>query len=531
MEIEPMKANRNILVGLTVLGGFIGFNFARAQSTSLSLQTINTAQPAPDSIIQLTADSLGLPLIPPGALPRSGTFWLMTPGGLSAPYPFPPQGFLPTYAIAGNGEFIVDGTGGQVALSTRRNGPMAANTTVGSALEFQATSVIDLVNMVQGAQVSQMMQSMDMGVPMIGDGGSGTNDYQSTFTVPVFTTNNLWLEITRKTNTQTGLTAYLTIHKPWNDTNLFHDLYFTTNLTAPNQWGFVMRCPYTNAVVTDLTSPVGFFRLGPATNGDLTVTNDLTPLQMAQLLVPPWVTVTNVTYAGADEARGAFAGGNGCGLPIDSGVILSTGDINNAIGPNNDIGLDSLNLGQTNDADLDKLVGGGPTHDAAVLQFDIVSANTFTMQFQYVFASEEYPEWISAYNDPMAIFVSTNRVGTNWINSITNDIALVPDATNLPVSVNTINGGYFRNGSTIQAPTNAQYYVDNHDPSDSAMPPYAVAAPVFNIQYDGMTVLLTAQTNISANVAYHVKIAIADYGDQYYDSAVFIKAWSPNEYQ
>ncbi|MGB8369560.1 MAG: choice-of-anchor L domain-containing protein [Limisphaerales bacterium] len=39
-----------------------------------------------------------------------------------------------------------------------------------------------------------------------------------------------------------------------------------------------------------------------------------------------------------------------------------------------------------------------------------------------------------------------------------------------------------------------------------------------------MTVLLTAQTNISANVAYHIKIAVADYGDDWYDSAVFITA-------
>ena len=32
-------------------------------------------------------------------------------------------------------------------------------------------------------------------------------------------------------------------------------------------------------------------------------------------------------------------------------------------------------------------------------------------------------------------------MGTNWINSITNDFALMPGTTNVPVSVNTINGG------------------------------------------------------------------------------------------
>jgi hypothetical protein len=341
------------------------------------------------------------------------------------------------------------------------------------------------------------------------------------------------------TNSSVGWTASLTIHPPWNDTNLFHDLYYTTSLDAPIQWNFVMRCIYTNVVAPDLCSPIGFFRLGPATNGNLTVSTNATPQQLAQLLVPPWVTVANAKYTGTNAARGAFAGGNGCGLPIDSGVILATGYITNAIGPNSNSGQNGWNgttspsnLGQPGDTNLSSLVGGGLTYDAAVLEFDIISTNSFTLQFQYLFASEEYPEWIgtppNGFNDPMAIFVSTNLVGTNWVNSITNDFALVPGTTNMPVSVNTINGGWFQGGYTNSFPTNAQYYVDNHDPYPySAVPPYGISAPAFNIQYDGMTVLLTAQALISANVTNHVKIAIEDYGDQYYDSAVLLKAWSP----
>ena len=257
----------------------------------------------------------------------------------------------------------------------------------------------------------------------------------------LFTTNDLWLQINSVTNNGVGWTANLTIYPPWNDTNLFHDLYYTTDLDAPIQWDFVMRCVYTNVLVPDLCSPIGFLRLGPATNGDLTVTTNATPQQLAQLLVPPWVTVANATYTGTNVARGTFAGGNGCGLPIDSGVILSSGPITNAIGPNTDDGWTALvngssDLGQPGDADLSSLVGGGTTKDAAVLEFDIISTNSFTLQFQYIFASEEYPEFIgqppNGYNDPMAVFVSTNRVGTNWINSITNDFALVPGTTQRP---------------------------------------------------------------------------------------------------
>ena len=37
-------------------------------------------------------------------------------------------------------------------------------------------------------------------------------------------------------------------------------------------------------------------------------------------------------------------------------------------------------------------------------------------------------------------------------------------------------------------------------------------------------VLLTARTEISPGVIYHVRIALADYGDATYDPAVFIRA-------
>jgi hypothetical protein len=124
----------------------------------------------------------------------------------------------------------------------------------------------------------------------------------------------------------------------------------------------------------------------------------------------------------------------------------------------------------------------------------------------------------------MAIFVSTNYDGTNWIIAPSNNIALVP-GTNTSVSVSSINGGYADSGGIIIEPSNPEYYVDNWDRSFSAAPPYAASAPVFNVQYDGMTVLLKAKFWISANVTNHIKIAIEDYKDPDWDSAVFIRQW------
>lgn len=60
---------------------------------------------------------------------------------------------------------------------------------------------------------------------------------------------------------------------------------------------------------------------------------------------------------------------------------------------------------------------------------------------------------------------------------------------------------------------------------------------MFNVQYDGMTILLKTDTPIPANVTVHVKIAIADFAetddgqdnDRFYDSAILLQAWSPDQ--
>ncbi len=269
----------------------------------------------------------------------------------------------------------------------------------------------------------------------------------SGFHTMTITTNDLSVELNGLSHLGTEWTADLTIHPPWNDTNLTYDLFRTENLGSPEGWRLLRRCLTTNVTVSGLPEAREFFAVGH-TNGVLSVSTNVTAQEMAELLVPPFVTVTNAVYTGSVVARGTFTGGNGCGLPIESGVILSSGWITNAIGPNTDNGFTAAgdhgargsNLTQPGDKDLDTIVGGDGSLDAAVLEFDILSSNSSTLRFQYVFTSEEYPEYIAPYNDPLAIFVSTNRVGTNWINSITNDLALVPGTGNLPVSVNTING-------------------------------------------------------------------------------------------
>ena len=154
-------------------------------------------------------------------------------------------------------------------------------------------------------------------------------------------------------------------------------------------------------------------------------------------LVGSGVTVSNVTFAGAPVAAGTFTGGTGI-VGFESGIVLGTGRVQTVDaasscskgveGPNA-CDSNSTGNGTAGDAALDPLASF-PTADAAVLEFDFVPAEA-TLNFDYVFASDEYNEYANTtFNDVFAFFVN----GTNC--------AVVPGTSPAEaVSINTINGG------------------------------------------------------------------------------------------
>jgi hypothetical protein len=218
----------------------------------------------------------------------------------------------------------------------------------------------------------------------------------------------------------------------------------------------------------------------------VTTTSGVTADKLAQALTGAGITITNVTVTGAPNAIGTFTGGTADGLSIDAGVIMSSGDIKNAVGPNTSEGT-TTSLGTAGDAQLDTLVAPLKTHDAIVLEFDAVTV-TNSFSIRYIFASEEYKEYVgSQFNDVFAFLVD----GQN--------IALVP-GTSQPVAVNTINH--------IQ---NSGFYNDN--PANSGF---------FGTAFDGFTSELTAYAVVEPNVPHHIKLAIADTSDFVLDSAVFL---------
>jgi hypothetical protein len=107
------------------------------------------------------------------------------------------------------------------------------------------------------------MRAMDVsGPPNPGGADDGTNAYSPN--IPAYftpTTNDLWLQITGKTNAM----AYLVIHPPWNVTNGVYDLLYTTNLAPAIRWQWLLRTDpgQTNLVVSNATDSQGFYRLAP----------------------------------------------------------------------------------------------------------------------------------------------------------------------------------------------------------------------------------------------------------------------------
>jgi hypothetical protein len=274
---------------------------------------------------------------------------------------------------------------------------------------------------------------------------------------------------------------------------------------------------------------VFFFALltSQALNAQLTVDATQPINAVIQNLLGPNVQFSNVTFSGDADQIGLF-NSTTSNLPFPTGVVMGTGGISNAIGPN-DSGSSSItgeNFGAT-DADLDEL--DGLTHnDAAILEFDFVSAGT-SVSFDYVFASEEYPEFTGAggncgnVSDVFGFFLSGPGIVGTFSNASVN-IALIPGTTQF-VSINNLNAGCDGLAALGEADCNyCQYYINN---GDGFTPPFSTD-PNY-IQYDGMTVVLTATyENMVCGQTYHIKLAIADVSDTSWDSAVFLKEGSFN---
>jgi len=228
---------------------------------------------------------------------------------------------------------------------------------------------------------------------------------------------------------------------------------------------------------------------------ELSINTNASALQMADAIFGDSVTIVSASYSGDDDSSGIFSGGDATSpgvVPSDSGVILSTGnakDFTNSSGQANQDTNTSTNTGSgffntdAPDSDFDAIAGVS-TYDASYMDVTFIpDGDVMTMQF--VFASDEYPEYSSSvYNDIVAV----------WINGEYVELEVGTGDTSV---------------TNVNQSENVNLYVDNTNDD-------------YNTEMDGFTLTMTLTIPVNAGEENDIRIGIADTSDSSYDSSLLI---------
>ncbi len=237
------------------------------------------------------------------------------------------------------------------------------------------------------------------------------------------------------------------------------------------------------------------------------------------------VQVNSIIFDGDPRSVGLFENG-ATYIGLDRGILMSTGFAESAENENMEFGVAggvTSNMDVV-DEDLQALI---PVDVKDISKFEIsFIPESDTITFRYVFASEEYPEFVcSEFNDVFGFFITgPNPDGGNYD---AENIALVPDPNgngflDLPVAINSVNGGMIGESaadvSNCEEPNGSLNYSDYYNEvADGSFPTYDAYLDVF-----------TAQVVLVPCEQYVIKLAIGDGEDAGFDSVVFLEAKSFN---
>lgn len=252
------------------------------------------------------------------------------------------------------------------------------------------------------------------------------------------------------------------------------------------------------------SQPLNFTTL--SCNQGVSVTSETAQNLVSQvLLAENCGTPTNITSQGACGI--GYFNNNGGAFPFDEGVIIRSGNVQfsgNSFTNTNT----STTCSGTSDINLQNLITAsgqtGTINDVSSISFDF-TANSNTLVFDFIFASNEYGNFQCNFSDVIGFFLTDIETG------ITQNIALVP-GTSLPVSTTTIRNSQFNSGCVS---VNPQFF-----------DVYNVNNPQSTINFIGQTVPMTAIASLVPDKDYKLKIAVGDYQDNMFDSAVFIRGGS-----
>ena len=233
------------------------------------------------------------------------------------------------------------------------------------------------------------------------------------------------------------------------------------------------------------------------------------------------ITSPNNAILGGENfnSYGTFAFQNEPNFPFENGIILSTGDASNLTNIINSGGSQ-----WSGDVDLEALIQEpGNSNNATVIEFDFVPFRD-KLVVDYLLASKEYPTFVCDFADTFAFIVSGPGIpNVNPYNHDANpntpdvnldlgglNIATIP-GTNIPVNPTNIHINNNCGAGTLGEFAISQFFDDIL--SDNNI-----------LDFGGQTIPMTAEVDLVPGQTYHIKMAIADRGDNIFDSTVFIDA-------
>jgi len=254
-----------------------------------------------------------------------------------------------------------------------------------------------------------------------------------------------------------------------------------------------------------------------AVKAQITYSGGQTPQHVVEnVLLGAGVTGTNMTFkntgtpstASANNLKTFTATGS---FPFSSGVFISTEGPSNAL----------------SDADLAAITTNSVT-SGGVLEFDFVSTGN-SLSFNYMFASSEYNGYTcTSFNDVFGFFLSGPGINGPYSNGAIN-LAIVPGSNNVPVGVNSINGGFPTGSGTASTclAVNPNYVAD----AIYFTTQYGTYGnPISSPQFNGGTVVLEAKLPegvlLQCGETYHIKMGITNTSDNIWQSGVFLQAGS-----
>ena len=283
------------------------------------------------------------------------------------------------------------------------------------------------------------------------------------------------------------------------------------DLTIGNNY-FVRVYSFTANELSNLTFDICVFTVPPpiSTTTSLYTVEELVTDVLIDSQCNQAFNITSSTGSDFGSTNGiGYFEANGSSWPFENGLIMTSGDVANAPGPESGV-LGDGTYAWPGDGDLEAFIPGlnaGDTNNASIIEFEFVPVSN-SMSFDFIFAAEEYGTFQCTFTDAFA-FLLTDSAGN------TTNLAIVP-GTEDPISVLTVRDDQY-NGACESV--NEEWFANYYGPG--GLPP--LTSPT---NFIGHTEVMTASATVIPNEVYTIKLVVADDGDTIYDSAVFIDGGS-----